>query len=80
MGKFLKLLPLKLHHFRKFQSYIKIFFKIINYIELGSENMITCSVCGALNDPNNAVCEYCGSDLIDEYEAIMLYDDDYKDE
>ena len=33
--------------------------------------MITCSVCGGLNDPNNAVCEHCGSDLINLY-----YDDD----
>lgn len=38
--------------------------------------MITCSVCGGLNDPNNMVCEHCGSDLIDEIEAIALYYDD----
>lgn len=38
--------------------------------------MITCSVCGGLNNPNNAVCEHCGSDLIDESEVIgLLYDD-----
>ena len=36
--------------------------------------MITCSVCGGLNNPNNAVCEHCGSDLIDESEAIEFYD------
>ena len=41
--------------------------------------MITCSVCGGLNDPNNMVCEHCGSDLIDETEAISFYDDDDKD-
>ena len=38
--------------------------------------MITCSVCGGLNDPNNAVCEHCGSDLIDETEAISYYEND----
>ena len=38
--------------------------------------MITCSVCGGLNDPNNMVCEHCGSDLIDETEAMALYYDD----
>lgn len=39
--------------------------------------MITCSVCGGLNNPNNAVCEHCGSDLIDETEAISIfYDND----
>ena len=37
--------------------------------------MITCSVCGGLNDPNNAVCEHCGSDLIDEIEVISYYED-----
>ena len=41
--------------------------------------MITCSVCGGLNNPNNAVCEHCGSDLIDETEAINFYDDDDND-
>ncbi len=38
--------------------------------------MITCSVCGGLNNPNNAVCEHCGSDLIDEMEAMSIYDDE----
>lgn len=38
--------------------------------------MITCSVCGGLNNPNNSVCEHCGSDLIDETEAISIYYDD----
>ena len=27
--------------------------------------MITCDVCGHLNDSSNAVCEECGSDLSD---------------
>ena len=27
--------------------------------------MITCSVCGHLNDSSNAICEECGSDLSD---------------
>ncbi len=41
--------------------------------------MITCSVCGCLNDPLNAVCEECGSDLIDESELALFEDenDDY---
>ncbi len=30
--------------------------------------MITCSVCGCLNDPSNRVCEECGFDMIDESE------------
>ena len=38
--------------------------------------MITCSVCGALNDPSNIVCEEYGSDLIDEREMEILFDDD----
>lgn len=38
--------------------------------------MITCSVCGGLNNPNNTVCEHCGSDLIDETEFISIYDED----
>ena len=37
--------------------------------------MITCSVCGCLNDPSNMVCEECWSDLIDESELEYLYDD-----
>lgn len=35
--------------------------------------MIRCSVCGGLNDPNNAVCEHCGSDLIAETESMDLF-------
>ena len=27
--------------------------------------MITCDVCGHLNDPSRATCENCGSDLSD---------------
>ena len=40
--------------------------------------MITCSVCGHLNDSSNATCEECGSDLIDETEYYELYGDDQK--
>ena len=42
--------------------------------------MITCSVCGCLNDPSNAVCEECGSDLIDEIELIAMCEDEMDDE
>ena len=41
--------------------------------------MITCSVCGCLNDPSNAVCVECGSDLSDAEEWMddeLYYDDD----
>lgn len=38
--------------------------------------MISCSVCGCLNDPSNMVCEECGSDLVDESEYDLLYGDD----
>ena len=38
--------------------------------------MITCSVCGCLNDSSNAVCEECGSDLSDSPDWID-YDDDF---
>ncbi len=31
----------------------------------GEYIMITCDVCGHLNDPSNVVCEECGSDLSD---------------
>ena len=34
--------------------------------------MITCSVCGCLNDPTNIICEECGSDLVDESELEKL--------
>ena len=29
------------------------------------DTMITCDVCGHLNDPSAAICENCGSDLSD---------------
>lgn len=38
--------------------------------------MITCSVCGHLNDSSNAVCEECGSDLSDSPDWGVDYDDD----
>ncbi len=31
--------------------------------------MITCSVCGYLNDSSNATCEECGSDLSDSQDG-----------
>ena len=40
--------------------------------------MITCSVCGCLNDSSRATCIECGSDLSDS-EDWMDYDD-YEDE
>ena len=39
--------------------------------------MITCSVCGHLNDPSNLVCEECGSDLSDSPDWGVDFDDDY---
>lgn len=38
--------------------------------------MITCSVCGHLNDSSRATCEECGSDLSDSPDWGNLYDDD----
>ena len=38
--------------------------------------MITCSVCGHLNDSSNAICENCGSDLSDSMDWGLDYDDD----
>ena len=48
--------------------------------------MITCSVCGHLNDPTRLTCEECGSDLsdspdwdIDDAEELGYVDpDDYE--
>jgi RNA polymerase subunit RPABC4/transcription elongation factor Spt4 len=40
--------------------------------------MITCSVCGCLNDPSNAVCVECGSDLSDSED--WMGDDFYIDD
>lgn len=53
--------------------------------------MITCSVCGHLNDSSRATCEECGSDLsdspdwddddlnFDDSEEFGYADDDYFD-
>lgn len=38
--------------------------------------MITCSVCGHLNDSSNMVCEECGSDLSDSSDWGVFDDDD----
>lgn len=38
--------------------------------------MITCSVCGCLNDSSNAVCKECGSDLSDSPDWGNDCDDD----
>lgn len=38
--------------------------------------MITCSVCGHLNDSSNAICERCGSDLSDSEDWGNDFDDD----
>ena len=38
--------------------------------------MITCSVCGHLNDSSRATCEECGSDLSDSPDWGVDYDDD----
>ena len=41
------------------------------------KNMITCNVCGHLNDPSNAICEECGSDLSDspDWDDDLNYDE-----
>jgi len=38
--------------------------------------MITCDVCGRLNDSSNAICAYCGSDLSDSPDWDSEFDDD----
>ncbi|WP_299526081.1 hypothetical protein [uncultured Methanobrevibacter sp.] len=38
--------------------------------------MITCSVCGHLNDSSRVICEKCGSDLSDDLDWEMDFDDD----
>ena len=38
--------------------------------------MITCSVCGHLNDPSRVTCEECGSDLSDSEDWGVDYDED----
>ena len=37
--------------------------------------MITCDVCGHLNDPSRTTCEECGSDLSDGPDWEDNYDD-----
>ena len=41
--------------------------------------MITCDVCGHLNDPSRATCENCGSDLSDSPDWDT-FDDDNDDD
>lgn len=38
--------------------------------------MITCDVCGHLNDPSRVTCEECGSDLSDSPDWEDNFDDD----
>ena len=38
--------------------------------------MITCNVCGCLNDSSRATCVECGSDLSDSPDWGVDYDDD----
>ncbi|MBQ7927355.1 MAG: hypothetical protein IJ287_01220 [Methanobrevibacter sp.] len=38
--------------------------------------MITCNVCGRLNEPERVTCEYCGSDLSDSPDWDAYDDDD----
>ena len=38
--------------------------------------MITCNVCGHLNDSSRATCEECGSDLSDSSDWGNDFDDD----
>ena len=42
--------------------------------------MITCNLCGHLNDSSNAVCEECGSDLSDSQDWGIYDDDDFDDD
>ncbi len=39
--------------------------------------MITCSVCGHLNDPSRVTCEECGSDLSDSPDWGFTDEDDF---
>ena len=39
--------------------------------------MITCSVCGHLNDPSRVTCEECGSDLSDSPDWGLYNDDEF---
>jgi len=42
--------------------------------------MITCDVCGRLNDSSNAICAYCGSDLSDSPDWDTYDDDSFDDD
>lgn len=42
--------------------------------------MITCNVCGQLNDPERVTCLYCGSDLSDSPDLGIYEDDDFDDD
>ena len=46
-----------------------------DYNDGGIDIMITCSVCGHLNDSWAAVCEECGSDLSDSEDWGNDWDD-----
>ncbi len=39
--------------------------------------MITCSVCGHLNNPSRVTCENCGSDLSDSPDFDIFDDDEF---
>lgn len=41
--------------------------------------MITCSVCGHLNNPSRVTCAECGSDLSDSPDWEIYDDDDLDD-
>ena len=41
--------------------------------------MITCNVCGHINDSSRATCEECGSDLSDSPDWGNNYDDNFDD-
>lgn len=40
--------------------------------------MITCNVCGHLNNPSRVTCEECGSDLSDSED--LFFDDEFDSE
>ena len=42
--------------------------------------MITCNVCGRLNDSERVTCEYCGSDLSDSPDYGIFDDDSFDDD
>lgn len=42
--------------------------------------MITCDVCGHLNDPSRVTCEECGSDLSDSPDWGIYDCDDFGDD